>query len=875
MLRFFLRAFPKQFRDRHGEDLLAACRDHYGPGFAPRAAFDLLWNGLCARMGAAPASFDEWLERPREEGHRPRRLAQLVRDVRSGTRSLAKSPGFTLAIILTLGLGIGATTAIFSVIDAVLLKPLPYTNGARLVRLVQPGAETDNVGFSPLEVADLRAQTRALDAVVEYHGMQFTLLGGAEAQRVATGVVSWNFFDTFGVKPLLGRTFEESDENASAEPVLVLSYDYWKRVYRGDPGIVGRTFSMNDKTHRVIGVLPPIPQHPDENDVYMPVSACPFRNGHWAHHRTARGLSVFGRMRKGVTVEAARADVAAAMQAWHAQYPEAYPQRQALRSGMALLKDELSRDARPTLIVLLAAALFLLVIVCSNVANLTLARLVRREREMAVRTALGATRLRLLQQLLVEGLLLACAGGAAGLVVAGFGLDALSSFAARFTARASEIRIDGRVLLFALAVTLGTGILLGCLPALPSRANLSGALKEGAGASAGKSRLRARSALIVTQVAVSFSLLIGAGLMLRSLLKLQEVNAGFNPQNVLTARLDLNFTRYNSTEKVRDFTHRLLARLRAEPGIESAAVGGRRPLRDDSPATANFLQEGIDDPSKLPRAEVNLVSSDYFRAMGIPVVSGRALVDADESPDAHTVMVNQSFARRWFAGVDPVGHRLSFDEGKTWSPIVGVAADVKQHGLEAEPAAEVYSNAGASTDLRLVLRTSGPVAGLERMVRETVRAIDPAQPVTDVTTLLEVRREALAPPRLTAVLLGAFALLALFITATGIGGVIAYSVSQRTHELGIRLALGAQPSEVLAMVLRQGMGLVAAGLALGAFGGIALSKAMSGLVFGIAASDPATYVAGAALLAAVGAVACFVPARRAAEVDPMISLRSA
>src|SRR5438132_3303368 len=382
MLRLLLRAYPRAFRERHGEDILRLCRDVYGPGFSLRAAADLLWNGACERLGAAPASFEDWLEQPRPESSAAGRLAGVVRDVRAGMRSLRASPGFTFAIVLTLALGIGATTAIFSVVDAVLLRPLPYANGARLLRIVQPAAGVENAGLSPLEIADLRAQTRALDAVVEYHGMQFTLLGGAEPERVATGVVSWNFFDAFGVRPLLGRSFLPADEEQGAMPVLLLSYDHWMRTWRGDPGVVGHMFTMNDKTHLVIGVLPPIPQHPAENDVYMPTVACPFRNGpHWPHHRDARGLSAYGRLRPGVTPQAARADLAAVMTQSRSEHPEAYAKEQALWSNAALLRDELTRKARPTLLVLIATALFLLVIVCANVANLTLARLVRRERE--------------------------------------------------------------------------------------------------------------------------------------------------------------------------------------------------------------------------------------------------------------------------------------------------------------------------------------------------------------------------------------------------------------------------------------------------------------------------------------------------------------
>ena len=881
MLRLFLRAYPKQLRERHGEDIVRLCRDYYGPGFSPRAALDLLWNGLCARAGAAPGSFEEWLERPAREGRGDRLLAKLLYDARHGVRALAKSRGFTLAILLTLALGIGANTAIFSVVDAVLLRPLPYAHGARLVHLLQParGVGVDNVSFSPLEVQDYRAMSRTLDAVVEYHSMQFVLLGGAEPQRVQTGVVSANFFDAFGVRPLLGRTFLPSDDEQGAPAVLVLSYEYWQRAYRGDPQIVGKTFTMNDKVHQVVGILPRIPQYPEENDVYMPTVACPFRNGkHWPNDRNARGLSVFGRMRAGVTLEPTRADLTRIASQLHAEHPESYPSAERFDTGAERLHDELSRRAKPTLIVLLSTALFLLVIVCANVANLTLARLVRREREMAVRTALGATRLRLLQQLLMENVILALCGGALGVLVAGWGMEALAAFAGRFTTRASAVSLDGRVLLFALCVSLGTGVLLGCLPALPARANLVADLKDGAGSTSHRSRLRVRSALIVSQVAVSFALLIGAGLMLRSLLKLQRVDTGFDPENVLTARIDLNWSRYGDNDKIRAFANRLLDWLQSQPGVLAVAFGGTVPLTGPDAFTIPYQVEGVPlDGAARPQTELDIASPDYFRAMGIPLVAGRSFSAADQPPGARVVVVNQSFARHAFAGGNPLGRRLSGDGGKNWANIVGVAADVKQHGLEREPADEVYSPIGFDVfrDLRLVIRSKVPPVSLEREVRAAVRELDPDQPVTDVRTLEQVRADALASPRLTAILLGAFAAIALAITAAGIAGVMAYSVSQRTQEIGIRIALGAQREEVLGMVLRQGMALVAAGLALGFFGGLAISRAMTGIVFGIAASDPVTWIAGAAMLAAVGAIACLLPARRAADVDPVVALRSA
>ncbi|HET7785427.1 MAG TPA: ABC transporter permease [Myxococcales bacterium] len=881
MLRVFLRAYPKKFRERHGEELLRLCHEVYGDGFSVGAMGDLLWNGLMERLGRAPGSFGEWLERPVREGRGERLVGMVWNDARHAVRGFRANPGFACAVLLTLALGIGANTALFSVVDAVLLRPLPYANGPRLVHLLQPaqGAGVEDVGFSPLEVQDYRTQSRALDAVVEYHSMPFTLLGGAEAQRVQTGVVSAGFFDAFGVRALHGRTFVPADEEQGAMPVLVLSFEYWQRVYRGDPGIVGKSFTMNDRSHLVVGVLPPMPQYPGVNDVYMPTTACPFRNGaHWPHDRTARGLTVFGRLRPGASLQSAQADLAAVASRLRGEYPAAYPASEGYQTRAALLRDELTRHARPTLLALLATTAFLLVIVCANVANLTMARLVRREHEMAVRTALGATRARLVQQLLTENLILALAGGALGLLVARWGLDGLAALAERFTTRATEIRLDGRVLAFAAGMSLFTGLLLGCLPALPRRASLASDLKEGAGATAGHGPLRARSALIVAQVAISFALLTGAGLMLRSLFKLQQVAVGFDVGNVLTARVDLNWTRYREGEKSGAFADALLRKLREMPGALAVGIGGSVPLDGNSnPFGLNLRIEGrAEEGTAQPHAEIDTFTPGYFRAMGIPLLLGRDAGEADRPPAPQVALVNQSFARHWL-GPDPIGKRLSADGGKTWVPVVGVVADIKQHGLEKEPADEIWSPLAFSPnrDMRVIVRSRAAPLSLERAVREAVRELDPDQPVTEVKTLEQVRADALSPPRLTAFLLGAFALLALGITAAGIGGVIAWSVGQRTQEIGIRMALGAEPSAVLRMILRQGMALIALGLALGLLGGLALSRVMAGLVFGIAARDPVTFLAGAAVLTAVGALACLVPARRAAEVDPMIALRSA
>src|SRR5262249_53692590 len=451
---------------------------------------------------------------------------------------LRRNPGFTFVALVTLALGIGANTAIFSVIYGVLMRPLPYQDGKRLVVLHHSlkAAHVDDMSFSVKEINDYREQNHTLEGVAEHHSMSFTLLGRNEPQRVQTAVVSANFFDLLGVKPLLGRTFVSSDDQKGADAVLVLSYKYWREGHTGDPNIVGKVFTMNDKPHTVIGVLPPIPQYPVESDVYMPTVACPSRSSDAAlTNRKYRLMDVFGRLKDGVSVEQAQADLAVIATNLRDTYPDAYPENGGYSAGAELLQTELTRQAKPTFLVLLGTAGLVLLIACANVANLMLARLMRRDREIAIRTSLGAGRGRLIRQLLTESTLLAMLGGAVGLLFAAWGLRLLVSFAERFTARASEISIDGFVFLFTLAVSIATGLAVGLMPALCSDKNLTSTLKEGGGrSSAGFAKQRTRSLLIVAQVSLSFVLLISAGLMLRSFIKLQQVNPGFNPESVLT-----------------------------------------------------------------------------------------------------------------------------------------------------------------------------------------------------------------------------------------------------------------------------------------------------------------------------------------------------
>jgi predicted permease len=827
------------------------------------------------------------VEKTKEESREAMRAVLLettLQDVRYGLRSLRRNPGYAAAAILTLALGIGANTAIFSVVHGVLLQSLPYGGGDRLVRLRvdAPGAGISDGQFSPPEVADLQTRTRSFSDVVEYHSMWFVLLGKSEPERVQTGVVSAGFFDLLGVRPLLGRTFLPGEDKHGAEAVLVLSHEYWMRAFGGDPAVVGRVFQMNDRPHTVIGVLPPIPGYPQDNDVWMPISACPFRSDpEMENNRDGGMLRAFGRLKPGVTLAHAQKDLAEVAGKLEADYPKSYPKTVRLGMSAVSLSEELTRTARPTFLLLFGTVGLVLLLACANVANLMLARLTRRQQELALRSALGAGRARLARQLLTETMLLALVGGALGLVVAAAGQRMLVHFAERFTPRASEIGLSMPVLLFSLGVSLLVGIGLGLIPALSRPKSLTVALQEGSDrGTAAAGRLRVRNLLIVAQVAISFVLLAGAGLMLRTLWKLSDVDPGFRTERVLTSRLDLNFSRYKTEEDRRGFQTALLDRLAAEPGVLSVALAGTFPLNEGGPSNGRFRMEGKPAvaPEALPRADFQRVSSDYFKTIGVPILRGRSLAGNDRDQAPPVAVINQAMARRYWPGEDPIGRRIGVDGRNNellWLTIVGVSGDVRQYGLANPPVEQVYLSLaqfpGLSTTC--LLRTAVEPQRMERAVRAAVHAIGPEQPVDHFRTLAEIHSGALAAPRLTAILLSSFAGLALFITATGIAGVIAFSVGQRRREFGIRMALGALPSSVQRMVLGQGMRPVVAGLALGLAGAIILTRLWASLLYEVAPTDPPTYFVVAAVLGVVAALACFVPARRATGVDPMVALR--
>ncbi|MDP2051984.1 MAG: ABC transporter permease, partial [Acidobacteriota bacterium] len=760
-------------------------------------------------------------------------LETLVADLRYGARALVKRPGYAALAVITLGLGIGANTAIFSVINGVLLKPLPYENGDRLVVLQQsrPLSGQPTVGVAIAEYYDYRERaTNVFDGLVEYHQMNFDLINRGEPDRVDTGVVSANFFDLLGIKPIIGRTFAAADDVEGAEAVLVLSHTYWRTKFGGDPTIVGQVFEMNDRPHRVIGVLPNVPHYPQENDVYMPVLACPFRaNGErqMAQNRRAfAALNVFGRLKPGLDPAAAASAVGAICHTFTQDHRQVYrPETSGFRATTVPVRDALTSGARELLLILLGITGLVLLIACANVANLTLARMLGRDRELAMRAALGAGRGRLVRQLLTESMLLGVCGGLVGVGFAWVTIGMLTTFVGRFTSRTGEVTLDPVVLVFTLGVSVLTGLLFGTLPAVGSRVDLVAALKQGGGqAGDAGGRRRIQGALIVAQVAVSVMLLVGTGLLLASFYRLQRVETGYRSDGVLSAQIYGNFSRYPNVNELRKLYLPVLERLQAAPGVSSAAITNAVPLGGGAPGTIRFDIEGrvSDDPERRPTMDVRVASDQYFNTIGIPLVSGRAFNPLDTDQSLSVVVINRSMARYW-EGADPVGSRISVDRGQNWFTVVGVVGDVKQFGLAQETVAQVYQPLAQTRQGfagQVLVRTAGNPAAFGNTLRSVIHSVDPNQPVEEVQTLDDLRSEALAAPRLTATLLAVFAGLALLVTLAGIGGVIATSVTERTREFGLRMALGARRESVLIMVLRQGLTLVVIGLVIGIAGAL-------------------------------------------------------
>jgi predicted permease len=803
-------------------------------------------------------------------------IEDFWKDLQYGARKLRKSPGFALVAVMTLALGIGANTAIFSVVNAVLLRPLPFDRPEQLVRVFGTRASRSSFSrpHSYLNFADMRAQNQTFDALAAYTGAG-AALSGADAPEQITGVVSsGDIFRVLGTKPLLGRLLEPGDERPGGSNAVVISHGLWQRSFGGDPQIVGRLIKLDGREREVVGVTPAdfnFEFVAGASDFWMPIDPAegPYKS------RGSIFLDVIGRLKPAASVEQARADLVGVAAGLEQQYQDADA---GIGVRLAPAQEELVGDVRPTLLVLLGAVGFVLLIACANVANLTLARSAGRHREIAVRAALGAWRGRIMRQLLTESVLLACAGGALGLLFALWGVKLLSAFVPENVPRFGEATIDLRVLGFTLAASLLTGLLFGIAPAVQSsRFDLNESLKEGGRTGTdGRGRRRVRSALIVAEVALSLVLLVGAGLLMKSFVKLRNTDPGFDAENTLTASLSLASVRYDTDEKMADFYRRLVERVSEMPGVESVGAVTPLPLSENG---YSFSFSVVGQPPLPPgqgqSASARMVTPGYFRAQGIPLREGRVFDDADKAGAPDVIIVNEAFARRYLPGAEPLGQRLSLGLNKIEGEVVGVVGDIRGVRLATPAAPEYYVPEAtvAFSDMTLVIRTTGDPASLTPALRQAVAEMDKDQPLYDVRTMDSLVARSVARQRFSMTLIGVFAALAVLLAAVGIFSVMSFLVAQRTHEIGVRMALGAQRRDILSMVVRQGVGLTLLGVAVGLASALALTRLMSGLLYEVSATDPVVYGSITVLLAAVALAACYVPARRATKVDPLIALR--
>jgi putative ABC transport system permease protein len=812
-------------------------------------------------------------------------MSQLKQTV----RTLLRAPGYTLAFVLTLGLGIGLNTAIFSIINGVLLAPLPYPDADRIVYIRQPalGTGVENALFSFQEVQHYREGSRTLDQFVEYGDWTFTVVADEDPHRAVGGLVTSNYFDVLALQPALGRTLGPEDDGEGAEPVMVLTYDYWIRAFGGTEDVIGRTVRLyafaDPTTTRIVGVLAPGTHYTGTRtqDFFVNYSTNEhYQSATMQDARTHRMTSVFARMRDGVTTDATQAELTALSESAHQTYPDAYPPHLGYAVVATPWQEELTKEARPTLLVLMGTVALVLVLACANVANLTLTRIVRRERELTVRAALGAGRGRLRKELLVENLVLAIAGAAVGLALATFGLDLLVQYTNRFTVRTGEIGIDVPVLLFTAGVAVAVALLLAMAPTLPGIQSLGNAAGAAGGArgGVGLSRKHVQRGLVVSQLALSFTLLIGAGLLVRSLVNLTRVDTGIQYENVVTMQAP-NTAGTSPAENLL-LMDRVVDEITGFPGVRMAAHASRAPFEPTTLTQRTLRVEGMsEDGIVSPMGQTNSVSPAYFETVGIAVTSGRPFTAADDASSEDVAIINASMARDIFGEADPLNARFAQQQNNgnwgDWIRIVGVAADTREYGLSVAGAHTIYRpapqvGAGAS----FIVRTTGPAGPVAQRVTEIVRSMEADRPVDNVNTLADLRADDVAPERLNAALFSSFAVLALLIAAIGVLGVLAFTVSQRTREFGVRMALGARQTQVLGMVLGEGALLAAIAVVGGVGAAVFLSRFLADLLFGVTPTDPVTYVVVGAALGLVALVAAYVPARRATRVDPMEALRA-
>jgi putative ABC transport system permease protein len=808
-------------------------------------------------------------------------LEQLLEDLRFGLRLLRKNPGFTAVAVLTLALGIGANAAVFSVLYAVLLRPLPYKEPSRLVVLNETTPKVGDVSVSYQNFLDWRAASHTFLQMAAVHSVDFNLAGVTQPENISGDVVSPNFLSMMGVRPILGRDFDASEEKAGTEPMVLLSYPLWQSRLGGDPNAVGKAITLDGRSFTIVGVLPPNYRSLDMTDVMVPIGVWATINAESAKERGERGdMVVIGRLAPDATFARARAEMEGIAARLAKEYPASNDQ---FSVALQPIRQAFVGDMKTAILVLFGAVFFVLLIACANVANLFLVRGASRAKEIALRIAFGASRGRIIRQMLTESFILACFGGVVGVTLAMGGIRGMAQLIPADMLSGATVNLNSAVLLFVGGVVVLAAFIFGLTPALHStKPNVQSELKEGGRtSSAGAAQNRLRGALAIAETSLALVLLIGAGLMMKSLYRLLEVDPGFRPDRVLKMGMDLRTQQYSKDPAVLNFWRQLLDRVRVLPGVESAAVGTVIPLTD-SHSRADVTIEGmaLPTPGNYPHPDVHIVSPGYVETLGISLLRGRTFSDEDGEKAPLAGMINAMVARRFFPNEDPVGKRFMFGHPSAtnpskWYTIVGVVGDTRLYGLANPARLEVYvplrQNPGSG--MALVVKSGADPAALTSAIREAVQSIDKDQPIRAISTMKELVSNSVATRRITLVLLGLFSGLALVLGAIGIYGVISYSVTQRTHEIGIRMALGAPRRDVFRLVVGQGLKLAGVGIAIGVVAAFGLARLMSTLLYGISATDFETFVGVSILLALVALLACYVPARRAMRVDPTVALR--
>ena len=811
----------------------------------------------------------------------------MFQDLRYGARMLLKNPGFTLIVVLTLALGIGANSAVFSVVNALLLRPLPYRDAERLVILWNrsPGLNVAQDWFSPGQYLDVKTQNQVFEQTAIAMGASFNLMGRHGPEHVDGARVSSSFFSLFGAQAALGRVFTAAEDAPGQPAAVILSHGFWQRVYGGDAGVIGRTLTLNGNNFVVAGVLAqgftitsevlPAVNAIRRADLFLPL---PLSESAQAN-RGNEDFNIFGKLKPGVTTAQAQAGMDVIAARMKQQYPQNYPAHGGLTISVVPLLAQVTGEVGATLPMLLGAVGLVLLIACANVANLLLARAAGRSKELAVRAAVGAGRGRLIRQLLTESVLLAAPGGLLGFVIAFVAVRMLRVFGPANIPRLQEVGPDWRVIAFTSFVTLLTGIVFGLAPALrASRVDLHETLKEGGRGLTGHGARRLRQLLVVAEVALALVLLAGAGLLVRSYQRILASHPGFDPHHVLALRLSLPSTKAPKPEDIIAFYQRVQERVRALPGVEAVGVSYSLPMSTVAFAWDPITIEGYtpQTPDEKIMSSIRIVSPGYFPALRVPLRQGRLFDERDKRGAPDTVIINEALAARYWPNDNPLGKRLRQSRTDIWRTIVGVISDARQFSVEDEPPIAVYFpfEQPPARNLHLVVRTTPDPTTLTAAVIKEIQAVDPEMPAFDVATMEQRRHEALTRQRFALILLGVFAALALVLAAGGIYGVLSYTVHQATPEIGIRMALGAQPRDVLRLVIGQGLKMILAGLAAGLLMALAVTHVLQSLLFGVTATDALTFALVILLLGAVALAACWLPARRATKVDPMIALRS-